>query len=226
MFARHSLIWLTNRGWQEALASVAPDDWNTVNQWRRQDWPVIARRTEPGNIGHQVYAGIAPPPVCNERIKRRIPLCVARTGVKKIAYPLRLDAIIPSVPTLWRTSLAALDAEAKNQGMSFLVYGSMALQTLTGQSYLTEQSDIDLLFYPVTGAQLAQGLALLRRHATSLPLDGEIIFPSGQAVAWKEWSNATVLAHHTQVLVKHIHGIQLCSVQALLMTLEAEPCMH
>jgi phosphoribosyl-dephospho-CoA transferase len=47
-----------------------------------------------------------------------------------------------------------------------------------------------------------------------LPLDGEIVFPSGDAVAWKEWAGAE------RVLVKRASAVRLAPVAELLSTLE------
>ena len=62
------------------------------------------------------------------------------------------------------------------------------------------------------------GLALLERHAATLPLDGEIVFPSGAAVAWKEWLSAS--RNEARVLVKDAGAVRLAPMAELLMTLE------
>jgi phosphoribosyl-dephospho-CoA transferase len=57
---------------------------------------------------------------------------------------------------------------------------------------------------------------LLDHYSLQLPLDGEIIFPSGQAVAWKEWRNAASTAIGTRVLVKRIDCVLLAEPATLL----------
>jgi phosphoribosyl-dephospho-CoA transferase len=76
-------------------------------------------------------------------------------------------------------------------------------------------SDIDLLFFPANRNALDAGLALLERYSAVLPLDGEIVFPSGDAVAWKEWLNAD------RVMVKDAVTVRLAPTAALLATLDA-----
>jgi phosphoribosyl-dephospho-CoA transferase len=93
------------------------------------------------------------------------------------------------------------------------------MQAITGQSYLTPASDIDLLFVPADAASLRAGLALLEQYAALLPLDGEIVFPSGEAVAWKEWISAG--RHDARVLVKDAGAVRLAPMAQLLATLEA-----
>jgi phosphoribosyl-dephospho-CoA transferase len=102
--------------------------------------------------------------------------------------PLALERVIAAAPATWQDGLARLNEAAR--GLSIKVYGSLALQAITGLSYVRPASDIDLLFAPRTTAELRAGLDLLQSHAAGLPLDGELVFPSGVAVAWREWLQA------------------------------------
>jgi phosphoribosyl-dephospho-CoA transferase len=94
------------------------------------------------------------------------------------------------------------------------------MQTLTGERYLGVSSDIDLLLRPLDCAQLDTGLAVVARHAHSLPLDGEIEFPSGHAVSWKEWLGAGLDAPARcgadRVLSKHLDAVALLRRDELL----------
>jgi phosphoribosyl-dephospho-CoA transferase len=63
---------------------------------------------------------------------------------------------------------------------------------------------------------LHAGLALLDDCSRQLPLDGEIVFPSGQAVAWKEWRNALSAQSRARVLVKRIDSVLMADPAALL----------
>jgi phosphoribosyl-dephospho-CoA transferase len=91
------------------------------------------------------------------------------------------------------------------------------MQALTGITYLTPTSDIDILLHPRSVDDLHAGLALLQHHATTLPLDGEIVFPDGAAVSWKEWA----ASGDERVLVKHIGGVRLSGKAPLLAQLQA-----
>ena len=229
MFARHSLVWLTDAGWLQAERDVEAPDRDAIQRWHRHDWPAVARRGEvAGEVGHaatHALLGVALPPHSEDGMKRRIPLRIACAEVKRTARPLRLESVIPHAPVHWRQKLIALDHAAQQLGICFLSYGSLAWQALTGQRYLSATSDIDLLFFPANLAQLRQGVALLGNSSPDLPLDGEIVFKGGQAVAWKEWRSCMDSPHPAHVLVKEIHGIRLCSAAALLATLESSPCM-
>lgn len=223
MYARHSLVWLNDAGWRQALADAPVPERDAIERWRNNDWPAIARRREPGAPADAAYLGIAAPPVAERGIergvKRRIALCIASTGVRSAAPPLPLATIIEAMPSGWRAALRALDQESAAHGIGLRVYGSAAMQCATKLAYLTARSDIDLLFYPRTAMELETGLDLLAGYANHLPLDGEIVFPDQQAVAWKEWHAALRSARSTRVMVKQSEQVRLASMPALLSTL-------
>jgi phosphoribosyl-dephospho-CoA transferase len=223
MFERHKLVWLSERGWRSVLEAAPPGAQDTIDRWRQADWPAVVRRTDENTPDDQVCLGIALPPDSSGG-KIRIPLRAAVTDVTKILEPVRIGAVIAAVPAAWCPGLAALETSAENHGLAIRGYGSLALQALTGQSYLTATTDIDLLFYPATCAQLRTGLDLLASHAAALPLDGEVCFPSGQAVAWKEFSNVMHAPGHCRVLVKDRCSVHLATTAALLHTLEDQAC--
>jgi phosphoribosyl-dephospho-CoA transferase len=214
MLARHNLVWLSPQGWHDAIAAAAPEHSAALEKWQRNDWPAIVRRREASVAADEVCLGVPLPPDA-DGLKVRIALRVPAREVTRSVPPLPLKSVLPALASPWREELTALDNRAV--GLVLRVYGSLALQMLTGQPYVTPRSDIDLLFYPATPQQLNAGLALLAFHATHLPLDGEIVFPSGQAVAWKEWRQAQAANAH--VLVKEQDAVHLASPNALLATL-------
>ena len=124
------------------------------------------------------------------------------------------------MPAQWREGLARLEQEAAGAGLGLAVYGSVALEALTGQHYLRPDSDIDLLLRPLSRAQLLAGLDLLAAHAEHLPLDGEVVFPDGRAVAWKELRTALASAPGTRVLAKALERVALVKPDELIATLE------
>lgn len=214
MFSRHNLVWLSPRGWSDAVDAAAPEHRAVLEKWRDKDWPAIVRRRDAQTHDNEVCLGVALPPGADGG-KVRIALRAQALEVTRSMPPLPLKSVLSTLVSPWREELTALDNRAV--GLVLRVYGSVALQVLTGLSYVTPQSDVDLLFYPATLQQLNAGLALLAFHATHLPLDGEIVFPSGQAVAWKEWLQAQAAGAH--VLVKEQDTVHLSSPNALLATL-------
>lgn len=225
MFARHDLVWLSDIGWRNVLKHTPPHHRQAIDQWRQNEWPAVVRRADAAILPDQICLGIALPPDPFDGSKKRIALRASAAYIKKVFHPPGIESVLPGAPTAWRAGLAALRQQARQKELTIRVYGSLALQVLTKQPYLTPASDIDLLLVPATVGQLNGGLDLLLSHAASLPLDGEIIFPSGQAVAWREWCNATRAATGTRVLVKGNQTVSLESTTALLSLLERNPCL-
>jgi phosphoribosyl-dephospho-CoA transferase len=216
MFSRHDLVWLTAAGWEAVLERALPGQHAAIEQWRREDWPAVVRRADLGLPPGQVSLGLPLPP-SPDGVKGRIALTAWDSDVARHSPPLALAEAARAAPERWRPALDSLDSLAR--GMRLHAYGSLAMQAITGQSYLTPASDIDLLFFPADAQALRAGLALLEQQAAVLPLDGEIVFPTGAAVAWKEWIGATRNA--ARVLVKDTGAVRLATIDDLLATLEA-----
>jgi phosphoribosyl-dephospho-CoA transferase len=211
MFCRHDLVWLTGGGWQAVRAGALPSHHAAFERWQREDWPAVVRRSDAGLAPGHVSLGIPLPP-SPDGVKGRLAFNVAAANVARRIPALALSEAASAAPSRWRPSLDALA-----DSMPLRVYGSLAMQAATGQAYLTATSDIDLLFRPVDVDALHDGLVLLERHAAVLPLDGEIVFPSGAAVSWKEWLGAA--AARSRVLVKDAGAVRLAPMAQLLATL-------
>lgn len=205
------LVWLTAIGWHAAIAAARDEHRTALALWESQDWPVVVRRLDPDAADDEVCLGLPLPPDAD--------------GVKvRIALRARLSDVARVAP-----ALALREAEAVHDGVAALcdemgtlslrVFGSVAMQVLTGLRYVTATSDVDVLFAPTSHRQLEDGTALLSRHAERLPLDGEIVFPGGAAVSWKEWNMA--MTHPAKVLVKDLRSVRLADTASLLATLEA-----
>ncbi|MEB0259154.1 malonate decarboxylase holo-[acyl-carrier-protein] synthase [Undibacterium sp. 10I3] len=239
MMSRHDLVWLSDLGWQQLIDQLSgqrssqlivqpsmtatDDQLEAIKLWQNQDWPLVVRRAD-ADIGvntDQICLGLAMPPHPLTGEKRRIALRCAVTDIKKTTPALPLSSVIGAAPGEWQQGLAKLALQANN--LRLHVFGSLALQTLTKQIYLTTTSDIDVLFYPDNIEQLQTGLLLLSESAKILPLDGEIIFPGDRAVSWKEWLSA--LDRQAHVLVKEMHTVRLASTASLLSSLGKKSCV-
>jgi phosphoribosyl-dephospho-CoA transferase len=213
MFCRHDLVWLSGRGWQAARAGAPSSQHAAFDRWQREDWPAVVRRADAGLAPGHVSLGIPLPP-SPDGVKGRLAFNAPAADVARRIPALALSDAAAAAPPRWRPALDALA-----DSMPLRAYGSLAMQAATGQSYLTATSDIDLLFRPADADDLRDGLLLLERHAAVLPLDGEIVFPSGAAVSWKEWLGAA--AARSRVLVKDAGAVRLAPMAELLATLEA-----
>ena len=214
MFARHDLVWLTGRGWQRVRASAPLDVITALDGWRDGGWPAVVRRAEVDLGAHEIAIGFALPG--KQRVGCRVEFC----DVNRRTRALPLVGALDAVPPAWREPLAALERQAADAGLGLAVYGSVALQALTGMQYVTAASDIDLLLRPLTRKQLMNGLDVLAAHANVLPLDGEVVFPDGRAVAWKELRAAFDSAPGARVLAKSLERVMLVAPGELLATLE------
>jgi phosphoribosyl-dephospho-CoA transferase len=214
MHWRHDLVWLSDAGWEAARRGAETAHAEAMLRWQAQGWPCVARRQEPGVDDSQVCLGLALPPDPATGIKQRIALQASLHAVTRASRPLLLRDAFDAAPPAWRRALASLSTQ-----LPLHVYGSLALQSITGAAYLGPRSDIDLLLYPTRTDALQAALALLEAAAHELPLDGELVFPGGAAVAWKEWIAAQ--RDGARVLVKERGGVRLASCSALLATLGA-----
>jgi phosphoribosyl-dephospho-CoA transferase len=95
----------------------------------------------------------------------------------------KASAITPLLPPALRSSWASLAAE-----LDVRIYGSFGWQRLTGLDYLHADSDLDLCVSVNDAAAADRAAAAMSRAAFNRPrLDGELVFPDGRAVAWREW---------------------------------------
>lgn len=137
---------------------------------------------------------------------------VAPADLADMRPPLELTVVLPSAPPAWRDGLASL-AERDGGGLRWHVFGSLAWQHLHGGHGAfvdAETSDADLLFTPASLAQLDAALDRLRRFPGPPRLDGEIVFPGGLGVSWRE-----LTGHPARVLVRHLDGADLRETTAL-----------
>ncbi len=229
MFARHDLVWLSSRGWERVRAGAPAEALDALDLWRDGGWPAVVRRLDADMGPGEVAIGFALPPRRTERKDRgkgghggklRVACRVELSDVQRRTRALPLVGALDAVPPAWHDALTALEQEAAGAGIALAVYGSVALEALTGQRYLSPSSDIDLLLRPLNRAQLMTGLDLLSRHAANLPLDGEVVFADGRAVAWKELHAAFASAPGTRVLSKGLERVALVPPEELIATLE------
>lgn len=215
MHRRHDLLWLTGAGWQAAL-DCHPEHQPVLAYWRSEAWPLVVRRQDADtDPAREICAGLSLPPDAQGR-KRRIGWRVPLSHVQRSCAPLTLKAARAALPAHWRPGYTVLQDLAV--GLDLRVYGSLAWQALTSLPCVTPASDIDILFRPVSRHQLQAGLALLSGPEHGLPLDGEIMFPNGDAVPWKEWQGAA--AANAGVLVKSIVEVRMADPADLLATLK------
>jgi phosphoribosyl-dephospho-CoA transferase len=117
----------------------------------------------------------------------------------------------------WQGTIASLVALGVRNGVEPRAFGSILWQYQTGQSYLSPHSDLDIL-WPVPAhcdvLSLVSNIDKIQRHAP-VRIDGEVIFPDGSAVNWRELWNAHQVKGAAAVLAKTIEGVRLIHLKSL-----------
>lgn len=175
-----------------------------LTHWVDQQLPLVVTRQTPGLAPHLLSVGLP------------LPL---QWGRLRLSFQFPREAILAytTFPFLDEVVQAqALDLQPLVEALRPLdphaqVYGSYGWQTLSGLAYVRPDSDLDVLIRvsSVHQADLAS-TALLSCEGGPLRLDGELMFPDGSAVAWREWS-AWRAGKTPQYLVKTLEGAHLAS---------------
>ncbi|QTB99864.1 malonate decarboxylase holo-[acyl-carrier-protein] synthase [Alcaligenes sp. SORT26] len=207
---RHHLITLQSIAWEQVLADLEPASHacQCLRQWQARGWPLVVSRQAGELRSGQLQAGI---PLPTDWGRQRLSLIVPH------AFSLAWGGFPPAheAQTLLPVSLAqdwlSLCQQLQVQGCMAQVYGSYGWELITGQGYVREGSDLDLML-PVQSATQADRLVKILTEAgdiTGLPrLDGELLFPNDDAIAWREWQQWRSGAS-SKVLIKRTHGLRI-----------------
>lgn len=218
---RHDLVYLQpDAAFATPCAASGDPHWQAAGEWIAAGRPLVAARQPAGS--ERLLLGLSLPLALQ---RKRLSIEVARGAVAEIRPPLALGRGLSELSAGQADVLRRLEAGAIACGVRLGVFGSLAWQVLSGETYRHAESDIDLICDVATPAQLAALLGLLHQAAADLScrLDGEIRFPDGQAVAWQELA-ARVSEPAALVLVKGEQEVELRPLQELLATLEEECC--
>ena len=218
---RHQLVRLSPTGW----AAVKRHSWDIQAQtclalWARKELPLVVTHQRSGMPAGQIALGL-PAPLQWQR--RRLALEVPINSLLFFGEFPTAAAISSLLPPSTRGDWRVLTERFDEVGAKVRIYGSYGWQHLTELDYLHPNSDIDLqMLVPNMAVADKVVTALIKTPFTSPRLDGELISPSGSAVAWREW--------HTwrhgltnRLLVKRLRGAKLENGQAWL--LETEPML-
>lgn len=208
---RHDLAWLwphTAGAARPAGGSCAPAHAARalLDDWIERGHPLIVTRQSPGS-GAGIALGLALPPAWG---KARLAFLVPRECVRETMPPPTLASARERLPQAWRPKLRALLASSEVAAASPRVYGSAAIEALTGEPCLGLTSDLDLLLSPPTWAAavaVAAAVAAIDEAIAEPRLDGEIWNPEGVAVAWRE-----LAARPQRVLAKGHTDVELVSL--------------
>lgn len=206
---RHQLLLLTDAGWQRVLARPWDEGASEcLNHWATHHLPlVVTRRLHAAEDVDDITVGLAAPAQWQ---RRRIALTVKRSDIACFdEFPLAAR-LAPVLPPRCRASWQQLCESLVALGATARVYGSHGWQLMSRLEHLHPQSDIDL-WVAVDSVQRADEVAAAfdRYAAPNAPrLDGELVFPDGRAVAWREWREWRA-GRCRAVLVKTLAGASL-----------------
>jgi phosphoribosyl-dephospho-CoA transferase len=205
---RHQLAHLTSAGWREMLDHHRDIESRAcIEHWANADLPVVVTR-QPGPRRHPddaVALGLAAPARWG---RRALPLRVKPQQIAWFSEFPSLSKALGVLPAGERPAPQRLSTLLVQHGVRSHVYGSAGWQQVTGLAYLHERSDIDLWLAVDGPGQADAAVLLLQQCQGGVRLDGELMFPDGSAVAWREWA-AWREGRCAQVLVKCLQGAAL-----------------
>ncbi|HTB38321.1 MAG TPA: malonate decarboxylase holo-[acyl-carrier-protein] synthase [Reyranella sp.] len=220
---RHELLHVAPDVWASALAQrPALADLPLLEHWAEREWPVIVRRRAEGEDPGMVPVGVPLPPAAG---KCRVALVLPPGGILQRSPPPLLGAAAKVADEGWQSTIASLLALGTRTGVEPSAFGSLLWEHLTGLAYMSPQSDLDVL-WPVPEnfdvLSLVFGIAQVQRDAP-IRIDGEVIFPDGSAVNWRELWNAYLAANRSghwaedraTVLAKTMEGVRLLDIASL-----------
>ncbi|MBB6254560.1 malonate decarboxylase holo-[acyl-carrier-protein] synthase [Nitrospirillum iridis] len=189
---RHDLAHLSPDAWRSQVTGLVED----VFDWADLGRPVIFRQRLCADPEGSVPLGLPLPPGMG---RKRLSLSCPAGAVTRVTPPPLVRDARPVAPAPWQPAIdALLEAEP-----SCRCFGSLAWQHLTGLSYLTPTSDLDLLIPCSSRTDAIRKTGMLGEIAAQAPmrLDAELVSPAGAAVQWREW-----LSDAPQLLVKTLAG--------------------
>lgn len=122
-------------------------------------------------------------------------------------FPLMRE-VLPDLPRDDRPALYRTDAALRGLGVRTRAYGSAGWQWVSGLSYLHERSDLDLILSVDDAPHADRAARVLQGCVANTRIDGELMFPDGSAVAWREWLGWRT-GRQARVLVKRLDSVGL-----------------
>lgn len=216
---RHNLVWL-DPALDLLPYTAVPEQASFAREWIAQGLPlVVARRPKQQEMGaaHIALGLTLPPPATRQRLSLYVPT----EAILRQSSPLELGRSLPHAP-LWQEVIQSILIICKAAGVTPCVYGSLMWQTVSCYKYLTDTSDLDILFVCNESSDIKMLVDSLAAFEKSSPrLDGEILAPSGWAVAWREVATAHKAGGSCRLLAKSSHEVRLFSLDEFFESKEA-----
>jgi phosphoribosyl-dephospho-CoA transferase len=208
-FQRHDLVWLSPRSARAARPACVCTAKDSAAIELLADWlagghPLIVTRQPSDCPAGLIQLGLALPPMLG---KRRHAFLMDRTAVTRHAPPPLLAEAAERLPDTLRTSVERLLALPAVRATEPRLFGSAAMEVITGLRCLGPQSDLDLLLSPRSFAEAVAAvevLSTLQDGRDAPRVDGELRNRRGDDVAWRELALAP-----PRLLVKRFDSVAL-----------------
>ena len=214
VWRRHDLLRIRPDAWRIIFAGLPEHaKVDVLSHWVENGNPFIIRRYLPGESHDSVPAAVPLPPYLG---KQRIAFSFAPEDVASRAAPVSLRTAGNLAPPAWADTTSALLDLGQRFDAEPHVAGSLLWQGLTGLPYLTEASDLDLL-WPLSAVRrpFLDELAAIDRDSP-VRLDGELDLADGSAVNWRELHDCLEGVGERTVLLKSMTGIQIQPAATIL----------
>jgi len=210
---RHQLAYLSADGWRELLRRSADGrPAPLLETWALRGWPLVVTRQQQAQEPADIVLGWPTPPGagCTRRSLQVLPEWVGWFDEFPVVGDVR-----PLLPQRVRAAFDALGHGLWQLGSRAHVFGSYGWQHLTGLDYLRAASDLDL-WLPVRELEQADAVVRLLQacEPRSPRIDGELMFPDGAAVAWREYA-AWRAGRPGGLLVKRVDSVSVEDAIAL-----------
>jgi phosphoribosyl-dephospho-CoA transferase len=210
MAQRHHLVWL-DPDLDLRPYALFPECAAFASDWIAQGQPFVVSRQPKQSVEDPPHIALGltlPPPAT----RKRMSLFVPTETILRHSGPLELSQALPHAP-LWQGIIQQLLVVCSTAAVVPCVYGSLLWQSLSSHKYVTDTSDLDVLFVctEVSDVHLLMG-SLADFEGSEPRVDGEILAPSGWAAAWREVATAFKTRSTAKVLAKSSDEVRLVSL--------------
>ena len=214
IWQRHDLLRIRPDAWAAIYAALPEHVTSDIlSRWAKNGYPLIIRRYFPEEISDSIPAGVPMPPHLG---KQRIAVLFTAEEVAGRVAPVSLRTARDVAPLTWANTISALLDLGERYGGGPHVTGSLLWQRLTNLPYLTEVSDLDLVWSSsAVCRRFLEELAEIDRHSP-MRLDGELVLTDGGAVNWRELHACLAGGGERTVLIKSMMGIQVKPAATIL----------
>lgn len=212
-FQRHDLVWLSPRNARAARPACACTAGDSAAIELLADWlagghPLIVTRQARDCPPGLIQLGLALPPMLG---KRRHAFLMDCTAITRHAPPPLVAESVDRLPDTVRTTAERLLELPVVRAAKPRLFGSAAMEVITGLRCLGPQSDLDLLLSPRSFAEAlaaVEALSSLHVGRSTPQVDGELRNRRGDDVAWRELAVAP-----RRLLVKRFDSVALIDCQ-------------